>query len=71
MKCSLPSRSTRYNGLPLLCRFIREERDDEGGGWEVRLARQYYSKLFREYCIADLSRYKVKSRRSSAELLLA
>lgn len=23
-----------------------------------RLAKKYYEKLFREYCIADLSRYK-------------
>ncbi|KAI9576530.1 protein FRA10AC1 [Glossina fuscipes] len=26
--------------------------------WEVRLARRYYDKLFKEYCIAELSRYK-------------
>jgi len=39
-------------------RFVREEADDADGGWEVRLARRYYSQLFREYCIADLSLYK-------------
>jgi len=34
---------------------------DEGEGentWEVQLARRYYDKLFKEYCIIDLSRYK-------------
>lgn len=43
----------------LLIRFIREEGDDAPGGWEVQLAQKYYRKLFREYAIADLSRYKV------------
>ena len=27
--------------------------------WETRMARRYYAKLFKEYAIADLSRYKV------------
>lgn len=39
-------------------RFIREEGDDAPGGWEVQLAQKYYRKLFREYAVADLSRYK-------------
>ena len=39
-------------------RFIRSEEDDAEDSWEVRLAKKYYSRLFREYCIADLSRYK-------------
>lgn len=26
--------------------------------WEARLAKRYYDKLFKEYCIADLSQYK-------------
>jgi protein FRA10AC1 len=33
--------------------------------WEQRLVKRYYDKLFKEYCIADMSRYKtgkVKSR---------
>lgn len=42
------------------CRFIRTEEDDEHGQpWEIALASKYYSKLFREYAIIDLSRYKV------------
>ncbi|KAK0422519.1 hypothetical protein QR680_007620 [Steinernema hermaphroditum] len=31
---------------------------DEDLSWEARLAKRYYDKLFKEYCIADLSRYK-------------
>ena len=36
---------------------------DEGEGteedpWGKRLAKKYWDKLFKEYCIADLSRYK-------------
>lgn len=32
--------------------------DDEADTWEKRLAKKYYDKLFKEYCICDLSRYK-------------
>lgn len=39
-------------------RFIRSEDDDSEGNWEQRLAKRYYDKLFREYCIADMSRYR-------------
>ena len=40
----------------LLFRFLWEEGDGEDS-WEVQLARRYYDKLFKEYCIIDLSRY--------------
>ncbi|CAM6107569.1 unnamed protein product [Calypogeia fissa] len=39
-------------------RFIRTEEDDVEHTWEQRLAKRYYDKLFKEYCIADMSRYK-------------
>jgi hypothetical protein len=40
-------------------RFVRTEEDDRNlSTWEVRLAQRYYQKLFKEYCIVDLSRYK-------------
>lgn len=34
--------------------------DDENPAdtWEKQLARKYYEKLFKEYCISDLSLYK-------------
>ena len=43
------------------CRFIREEAEDAEAEdrWAVRLAKRYYAKLYREYAIVDLSRYKV------------
>ncbi|KAK9803030.1 hypothetical protein WJX72_007239 [[Myrmecia] bisecta] len=39
-------------------RFIRSEEDDSEDSWGARLAQRYYAKLFKEYCIADLARYK-------------
>lgn len=36
-------------------RFLRTASDDDGS-WEARLAAKYYSRLFREYARADLSR---------------
>ncbi|XP_064603089.1 protein FRA10AC1 homolog [Liolophura sinensis] len=39
-------------------RFLWNEEEDSEDSWEKRLAKKYYDKLFKEYCIADLSRYK-------------
>ncbi|XP_028916927.1 protein FRA10AC1 [Ornithorhynchus anatinus] len=39
-------------------RFLWKEEDEVDMTWEKRLAKKYYDKLFKEYCIADLSRYK-------------
>ncbi|XP_075389686.1 protein FRA10AC1 isoform X2 [Tenrec ecaudatus] len=39
-------------------RFLWNEEDELDMTWEKRLAKKYYDKLFKEYCIADLSRYK-------------
>ncbi|KAJ0183272.1 hypothetical protein K1T71_001248 [Dendrolimus kikuchii] len=38
-------------------KFLWEE-DDVADTWERQLAKKYYDKLFKEYCICDLSRYK-------------
>lgn len=38
-------------------RFLWED-GDTVDSWEKQLAKKYYDKLFREYCIADLSRYR-------------
>jgi len=38
-------------------RFLWTENEAEES-WEVQLAKRYYDKLFKEYCIIDLSRYK-------------
>ncbi|XP_055959973.1 uncharacterized protein LOC126661010 isoform X2 [Mercurialis annua] len=39
-------------------RFVRTEEDDMDTSWEQRLVKRYYDKLFKEYCIADMSKYK-------------
>jgi protein FRA10AC1 len=40
-------------------RFLWDAQDtEEGATWEKRLAKRYYDKLFKEYAIADLSRYR-------------
>lgn len=38
-------------------KFLWEE-DDVADTWEKQLAKKYYDKLFKEYCICDLSMYK-------------
>lgn len=38
-------------------KFVWEE-DDVADTWEKQLAKKYCDKLFKEYCICDLSRYK-------------
>lgn len=39
-------------------KFIWDEEDD-ADTWSKRLAKKYYDKLFKEYCICDLSYYKM------------
>lgn len=39
-------------------RFLWQEEDEVDMTWEKRMAKKYCDKLFKEYCIADLSRYK-------------
>ncbi|XP_059057435.1 protein FRA10AC1 homolog isoform X2 [Achroia grisella] len=38
-------------------KFLWDE-DDVADTWEKQLAKKYYDKLFKEYCICDLSRFK-------------
>lgn len=45
-------------------RFLWDDEEDAAGGgkkqltWGQALAKKYYDKLFKEYCICDVSRYK-------------
>jgi protein FRA10AC1 len=39
-------------------RFIRTPEDDAEDSWEKKIAKKYYDKLFKEYCLGDFSRYK-------------
>ncbi|CAF3225462.1 unnamed protein product, partial [Rotaria sp. Silwood2] len=42
-------------------RFLWDEEEDEPDEtWEKRLAKKYYDKLFKEYCICDLSQWQEK-----------
>lgn len=38
-------------------RFLWDE-EDSPDTWEAQLAKKYYDKLFKEYCICDLTMYK-------------
>lgn len=40
--------------------FVRDDNEDSKTftSWEIRMARKYYDQLFKEYAIADISRYK-------------
>ena len=38
-------------------RFVWDE-EDVPDSWEKRMAKKYYDKLFKEYCICDLTLYK-------------
>lgn len=38
-------------------KFLWED-DEVADSWEKQLAKKYYDKLFKEYCICDLTRYK-------------
>lgn len=40
-------------------KFLWNEEDEAAAStWEERLAKKYYDKLFKEYCISDLTYYK-------------
>eukprot|EP01080_Neovahlkampfia_damariscottae_P011787 gene11787-5124_t len=41
-------------------KFVIENDDDMESTWEKRTAKKYYDRLFKEYCLADLSKYKEK-----------
>eukprot|EP01117_Protostelium_nocturnum_P006241 TRINITY_DN2253_c0_g1_i4.p1 TRINITY_DN2253_c0_g1~~TRINITY_DN2253_c0_g1_i4.p1 ORF type:complete len:109 (+),score=29.76 TRINITY_DN2253_c0_g1_i4:30-329(+) len=64
-----------YDVLKRLYRFICPDEDDEEslGTQEGRMIKKYYDKLFKEFCLADLSRFregKVGLRwRTKAEVL--
>ncbi|XP_036428064.1 protein FRA10AC1 [Colossoma macropomum] len=57
-KRSLASDKTDLDVVRENHRFLWKDEDEEDMTWEKELAKKYYDKLFKEYCIADLSRYK-------------
>ncbi|XP_008551219.1 protein FRA10AC1 [Microplitis demolitor] len=49
---------TDYDVIKENHRFLWDEEQDTPDTWEARLAKKYYDKLFKEYCICDLTYYK-------------
>lgn len=49
---------TDYDVIKENHRFLWDQENDEPETWGARLAKKYYDKLFKEYCIADLTYYK-------------
>ncbi|RIA95414.1 folate-sensitive fragile site protein Fra10Ac1-domain-containing protein [Glomus cerebriforme] len=50
---------TEFDILKENHKFLRtEEEEEEELSWEQRVAKKYYDKLFKEYCIAELKYYK-------------
>ena len=51
---------TDFQSLIKKHQFVRDDLYDEDnkGDWELRLARRYYDRLFKEYAILSLERYK-------------
>ncbi|XP_008311969.1 protein FRA10AC1 [Cynoglossus semilaevis] len=58
LKRSTANDKTDHDVLRENHRFLWRDEDEEDMTWEKELAKKYYDKLFKEYCIADLSRYK-------------
>ena len=52
------SDKTDYDVIRENHRFLWTDDDKADESWEKNLAKKYWDKLFKEYCIADLSRYK-------------
>jgi len=56
---STPKIVTDYDLLRKNYRFLEESLDNENQlDWEKRMVLKYHAKLFKEYCLADLTRYK-------------
>lgn len=43
--------------------------DEEPCSWEEQLAKKYYDRLYKEYCVCDLTRYEEGEVRKNHKLL--
>ncbi len=65
MSSSTPAAAVSQGDVEVLSRhhqFVRDDEKDEAlvrKDWKDRMARKYYDSLYKEYVIADLSRYKL------------
>ena len=55
--CSSRDR-TDYDVIRENHKFLWDDEEDTDLGWERKLAKKYWNKLYKEYTICDLSRYK-------------
>ncbi|KAG7088414.1 hypothetical protein E1B28_012411 [Marasmius oreades] len=53
-----PTGLTEFEILKASHKFLREQEEAEGQGWDDRLAAKYYSSLYREFAVCDLKHYK-------------
>jgi len=56
-----PRKVTGETDLDVLLReyrFIRESEEEDAKSWETRLARRHYERLYKDYAIADLSKWR-------------
>jgi len=58
MRPTLPAARNDYDVIEDEHRFVWEARDHGVMTWEKELSRAYYDKLFKEYAVADLGRYR-------------
>lgn len=49
---------TDYDVLRQNHKFLWDGSENTTDSWELQFAKKYYDKLFKEYCIGDLSLYK-------------
>ncbi|RPD59596.1 hypothetical protein L227DRAFT_503345 [Lentinus tigrinus ALCF2SS1-6] len=59
-KGATTSRTTEFDILKSSHKFLREdaEEDEKNLTWDEKLAKKYYSSLYREYAVCDLKHYK-------------
>ncbi|KZT01375.1 uncharacterized protein LAESUDRAFT_634722, partial [Laetiporus sulphureus 93-53] len=57
---SQPSMITEFDILKASHKFLREEEEEDVHNlpWNEKLAKKYYSNLYREYAVCDLKHYK-------------
>ncbi|KAF9267413.1 hypothetical protein L218DRAFT_686440 [Marasmius fiardii PR-910] len=53
-----PTGHTEFEILKESHKFLREDEEAEGQGWDDKLAAKYYSSLYREFAVCDLKHYK-------------
>jgi len=59
LKRNISSHKTDHDIIRENHRFLWDE-EEEASTWGQHLAKTYYDRLFKEYCLCDLSRYKEK-----------